>query len=241
MSRFVFKFLFLFLTTSLLVAFDKDALKTQVGVVGMSVPRFKGSQDQQMRLFPFLSWRYKDHLSFAFNGLSYEHKPLSFLTSSYQLSFDFGQKAKKGLRRSQSILPKFVLSQRFKWRYAFLDLGMDNYFSYLSSYQGYRLTLGHGLYVPWIKVFGSLSYQREWLPYAYLTRFYALEEDDRFSSYAMPLHAEAWSLTLIKPINDRLTLVMPFTFKSLSSFVQRYFVLESRYQRSVLMIFSYQL
>jgi len=101
--------------------------------------------------------------------------------------------------------------------------------------------LGHGLYVPWVKAFGSFSYQREWLPYAYLSRFYGLEDDHDKSSYALPLHAESWSITLVKPINERTTIVMPLTQEYLSSFVHRNFKLESRYQTSILMILSYQL
>ena len=238
MLLFVFK---IFIILPFFLFAEDPSWQTRIGTVSMRVPAFKGADSFKWRIFPFISWRYADTWSLGFDGLSYQRSFAEYYEQTFKLAYSFGQKPQKSLRRKVPFAFKGEWQHRIKWKYLYADLSLQRYFASLWPLQLVAVSIGHGIYIPWVRVFGSLSFKREWSSFAYASRYYGHQDtpdDDRddFIHYA-----DSWSLTFIKPFHKRYVLLFPLTFKRLSPRLNQHFALESRFQPSLLMILSYQL
>eukprot|EP01047_Picozoa_sp_COSAG01_P020079 COSAG01_NODE_1135_length_11553_cov_40.402305_3_plen_255_part_00 len=222
------------------------------GLLFMHVPDYPGAKDYKQRVFPFWQAAYQksqtEKWDIAFNGLTYEHQPLSFLKAKYAFGFHFGRdESESDLFEGWgdiSFAPKFTLSHRLAWRMAFLESRFIYHFGALNKAVLYELALGHGIYIPGLRAFGSLSYFLDWGNQNYLQRFYGVPDSlaglAAFSP-ASGLRSRGWRLNLIKPLNSKWTLVMPLSFLKYDKRLAKSAVIQASSQRALLFILNYKL
>lgn len=245
MKTLLFAFI-LFLKVTLLMSDAKD-LKTNwkfdSGLMMMSVPKYEGSSSHVVRTFPYLGAKYKDKLEIGARGISYKVSTKPYLQSNYNIGFVF---PRKNIRDGWGALPYsfFVqTNQRLKWHHAFFDIQATHYLGTLAGAKQIQLSVGHGLYIPYITVFGSISLFKQWVNQQYMDVYYRIKQGDLDETFYPKKgeHQTGIGLSLIKPINKKWTLIFIQSFYKLDKQLQDSPVINHRTQRTHLLFLNYSI